>query len=208
MVAEARRLGLGVMVGNMVGTSLAMAPAWILGQLCDIIDLDGTLFLTRDRTPGDGFRERQGLLSRIGLGRRGLTRDFRVELTILRSGLIISGRDNFSERGGMAQSREGRVSRRRVLQGAALRHRSPRCSTSRRSASSPTAPHAYSARAIKIVERSLVIDMLARAQDRLQAGGLRGSAHRGRGRDVRDLRHHRLSQLHRHRRARRPSRRR
>jgi L-alanine-DL-glutamate epimerase-like enolase superfamily enzyme len=49
MAAEARRLGLGVMVGNMVGTSLAMAPAWILGQLCDISDLDGTLFVSRDR---------------------------------------------------------------------------------------------------------------------------------------------------------------
>jgi L-alanine-DL-glutamate epimerase-like enolase superfamily enzyme len=49
IVAEARKLGLGVMVGNMVGTSLAMAPAWILGQLCDISDLDGTLFVSRDR---------------------------------------------------------------------------------------------------------------------------------------------------------------
>jgi L-alanine-DL-glutamate epimerase-like enolase superfamily enzyme len=49
MVAEARRLGLGVMVGNMVGSSLAMAPAWILGQLCDLNDLDGTLFIARDR---------------------------------------------------------------------------------------------------------------------------------------------------------------
>jgi len=51
MAAEARRLGLGVMVGNMVGTSLAMAPAWILGQICDINDLDGTLFIARDRKP-------------------------------------------------------------------------------------------------------------------------------------------------------------
>ncbi len=49
MAAEAQRLGLGVMVGNMVGTSLAMAPAFILGQLCDINDLDGTLFISRDR---------------------------------------------------------------------------------------------------------------------------------------------------------------
>jgi L-alanine-DL-glutamate epimerase-like enolase superfamily enzyme len=49
MVAEARRHGLGVMVGNMVGSSLAMAPAFILGQLCDINDLDGTLFIARDR---------------------------------------------------------------------------------------------------------------------------------------------------------------
>ncbi len=55
MAAEARRLGLGVMVGNMVGTSLAMAPAWILGQLCDINDLDGTLFITRDRKPAMAF---------------------------------------------------------------------------------------------------------------------------------------------------------
>ena len=55
MAAEARRLGLGVMVGNMVGTSLAMAPAWILGQLCDLNDLDGTLFITRDRVPAMHF---------------------------------------------------------------------------------------------------------------------------------------------------------
>ena len=40
---------------TMVGTSLAMAPAWILGQLCDINDLDGTLFITRDRTPAMAF---------------------------------------------------------------------------------------------------------------------------------------------------------
>ena len=55
MAAEARRVGLGVMVGNMVGTSLAMAPAWILGQLCDINDLDGTLFITCDRQPAMAF---------------------------------------------------------------------------------------------------------------------------------------------------------
>lgn len=55
MAIEARRHGLGVMVGNMVGTSLAMAPAWILGQLCDINDLDGTLFISRDRIPAMMF---------------------------------------------------------------------------------------------------------------------------------------------------------
>jgi len=49
---EARRLGLGVMVGNMMGTSLAMAPAFVVGQLCDIVDLDGPIFLAQDRTPG------------------------------------------------------------------------------------------------------------------------------------------------------------
>jgi L-Ala-D/L-Glu epimerase len=52
MAREARRLGLKVMVGNMVGTSLAMAPAFVLGQLCDVVDLDGPIFLANDRTPG------------------------------------------------------------------------------------------------------------------------------------------------------------
>jgi L-alanine-DL-glutamate epimerase-like enolase superfamily enzyme len=51
MAHEARRLGLGVMVGNMVGTSLAMAPAFVLGQLCDLVDLDGPIYLVKDRTP-------------------------------------------------------------------------------------------------------------------------------------------------------------
>jgi L-alanine-DL-glutamate epimerase-like enolase superfamily enzyme len=57
MAEEARRLGLGVMVGNMVGTSLAMAPAFVLGQLCDLVDLDGPTFLTRDRTPSVDYRD-------------------------------------------------------------------------------------------------------------------------------------------------------
>lgn len=51
MAEEARRLGLGVMVGNMTGTSLAMAPAFIVGQLCDYVDLDGPIFLAEDRQP-------------------------------------------------------------------------------------------------------------------------------------------------------------
>ena len=51
MAEEARRLGLGVMVGNMVGSSLAMAPAFVLGQGCDIVDLDGPTFLAEDRNP-------------------------------------------------------------------------------------------------------------------------------------------------------------
>jgi L-alanine-DL-glutamate epimerase-like enolase superfamily enzyme len=52
MAREARRLGLQVMVGNMVGSSLAMAPAFVLGQVCDVVDLDGPTFLSKDRTPG------------------------------------------------------------------------------------------------------------------------------------------------------------
>jgi L-alanine-DL-glutamate epimerase-like enolase superfamily enzyme len=54
---EARRQGLGVMVGNMVGTSLAMAPAFIVGQQCDIVDLDGPTFLREDRAPGCTYRD-------------------------------------------------------------------------------------------------------------------------------------------------------
>jgi L-alanine-DL-glutamate epimerase-like enolase superfamily enzyme len=52
MARRARELGLKVMVGNMVGTSLAMAPAFLLGQFCDVVDLDGPIFLERDRVPG------------------------------------------------------------------------------------------------------------------------------------------------------------
>lgn len=57
MAAQARELGLKLMVGNMPGTSLAMAPAFVLGQLCDVVDLDGPLFLTRDRAPGLDYAE-------------------------------------------------------------------------------------------------------------------------------------------------------
>ncbi|TIT20994.1 MAG: dipeptide epimerase [Mesorhizobium sp.] len=49
---RARELGLGVMVGCMVGTSLAMAPAVLLAQDADFVDLDGPLLLARDRVPG------------------------------------------------------------------------------------------------------------------------------------------------------------
>ncbi len=40
------------MVGCMVGTSLAMAPAVLLAQGADFVDLDGPLLLARDRVPG------------------------------------------------------------------------------------------------------------------------------------------------------------
>jgi L-Ala-D/L-Glu epimerase len=57
MAREARRLGLEVMVGNMMGSSLAMAPAFVLGQLCQVVDLDGPTFLARDRSPGVTYAE-------------------------------------------------------------------------------------------------------------------------------------------------------
>jgi L-alanine-DL-glutamate epimerase-like enolase superfamily enzyme len=57
MARQARELGLKVMVGNMVGTSLAMAPGFVVGQLCDIVDLDGPTFLKRDCIPGATYAD-------------------------------------------------------------------------------------------------------------------------------------------------------
>jgi L-alanine-DL-glutamate epimerase-like enolase superfamily enzyme len=48
----ARALGLKIMAGCMVATSLAMAPALLLAQEADWVDLDGPLLLERDRVPG------------------------------------------------------------------------------------------------------------------------------------------------------------
>lgn len=47
----ARKRGLKIMVGCMLGTSLAMAPAMLVAQEADWVDLDGPLLLDRDREP-------------------------------------------------------------------------------------------------------------------------------------------------------------
>ncbi|MEQ8371346.1 MAG: dipeptide epimerase [Alphaproteobacteria bacterium] len=52
---EARRRGFRVMVGCMMATSLAMAPAHLVAQGADIADLDAPLWLRRDRTPPLAF---------------------------------------------------------------------------------------------------------------------------------------------------------
>ena len=52
LVGEARRRGLQVMVGCMVATSLAIAPAVLLAGLADLVDLDGSVWLAQDREPG------------------------------------------------------------------------------------------------------------------------------------------------------------
>jgi L-Ala-D/L-Glu epimerase len=49
---RARTLGFQIMVGCMVATSLSMAPALLLAQGADYVDLDGPLLLARDREPG------------------------------------------------------------------------------------------------------------------------------------------------------------
>ncbi|HYA05199.1 MAG TPA: enolase C-terminal domain-like protein, partial [Xanthobacteraceae bacterium] len=52
LVAEAERRGLAVMVGCMVATSLAMAPAMLVAQRARVVDLDGPLILAKDRPEG------------------------------------------------------------------------------------------------------------------------------------------------------------
>jgi L-alanine-DL-glutamate epimerase-like enolase superfamily enzyme len=52
LAAEARARGLAIMAGCMVATSLAMAPALIIAQGAQFVDLDGPLLLARDREPG------------------------------------------------------------------------------------------------------------------------------------------------------------
>ncbi len=51
IAAQARKLGFALMVGNMGGSSLAMAPSFVIGQLCDVVDLDGPLSLIEDFVP-------------------------------------------------------------------------------------------------------------------------------------------------------------
>ena len=48
----ARAAGLGIMVGCMIGTSLAMAPATLVAAGAAFVDLDGPLLLARDHEPG------------------------------------------------------------------------------------------------------------------------------------------------------------
>lgn len=61
LARQAKDLGMTLMVGNMTGTSLAMAPAFVIAQLCDFIDLDGALFLAADRP--NPMRYEQGVVS-------------------------------------------------------------------------------------------------------------------------------------------------
>ena len=46
---EAKAKGFELMVGGMGGTSLSIAPAFVIGQLCRLCDLDGPLLLKYDR---------------------------------------------------------------------------------------------------------------------------------------------------------------
>ncbi len=52
LAEAARARGFRVMVGCMIGTSLAMAPALLVAQRAAIVDLDAPLLLARDRAEG------------------------------------------------------------------------------------------------------------------------------------------------------------
>ena len=52
MADAAKALGLDIMIGCMVATSLAMAPAMLIAQSARVVDLDGPLLLARDRAHG------------------------------------------------------------------------------------------------------------------------------------------------------------
>jgi L-Ala-D/L-Glu epimerase len=49
MAKQARADGFKIMVGCMLATSLAMAPAFMVAQMADYVDLDGPLLLAKDR---------------------------------------------------------------------------------------------------------------------------------------------------------------
>ncbi|MEJ8571914.1 N-acetyl-D-Glu racemase DgcA [Microbaculum marinum] len=55
MSAAARAEGMKIMVGCMLATSLAMAPALLVAQDAEWVDLDGPLLLAKDRQPGLRF---------------------------------------------------------------------------------------------------------------------------------------------------------
>jgi L-alanine-DL-glutamate epimerase-like enolase superfamily enzyme len=57
LAREASKLGFQLMVGNMGGTSWSMGPAFVLGTLCSVVDLDGPMFIRADRSPAISYQE-------------------------------------------------------------------------------------------------------------------------------------------------------
>ncbi len=57
LLKEAQAMGFEVMVGCMIGTSLAMAPALLLAQQARWVDIDGPLLLSEDRSPSLHYRD-------------------------------------------------------------------------------------------------------------------------------------------------------
>lgn len=62
LAQEAQRLGLRLMTGCMLGTSLAMAPAFVVASLCEFVDLDAPLLLAADRQPAMRYDNENSLV--------------------------------------------------------------------------------------------------------------------------------------------------
>ena len=56
---QAEAAGMKIMVGCMLATSLAMAPAFVVAQGAQVVDLDGPLLLQKDRDAGFNFSDNQ-----------------------------------------------------------------------------------------------------------------------------------------------------
>ncbi len=56
---QAEAAGLKIMVGCMLATSLAMAPAFVVAQGAQVVDLDGPLLLQKDRDAGFDYSDNQ-----------------------------------------------------------------------------------------------------------------------------------------------------
>lgn len=48
LVTQAEGMGFDLMVGNMLGSSLGMAPAFVIAQRCKVVDIDGPLLQKED----------------------------------------------------------------------------------------------------------------------------------------------------------------
>jgi L-alanine-DL-glutamate epimerase-like enolase superfamily enzyme len=68
MVRAIREAGMRPMVGCMEGTSLAMMPGCLLGQLCDVVDMDAPMFLGKDRAPAVTYRDGNVIAPNSGWG--------------------------------------------------------------------------------------------------------------------------------------------
>ncbi|MGX4675855.1 N-acetyl-D-Glu racemase DgcA [SAR92 clade bacterium H246] len=55
LASKAEEKGMKLMVGNMLGTSLAMAPCYVIAQCCQLADLDGPVLLAKDRPDSMSF---------------------------------------------------------------------------------------------------------------------------------------------------------
>lgn len=78
LLRAARARGLWVLVGNMVGSSVAMAPAVLLAQTADWADLDGTSFITNDVSPALDYRAGQ-IAFRGGIWGDGATLNAKIQ---------------------------------------------------------------------------------------------------------------------------------